>query len=160
MNPLEIKKRKTIIYIHRKRVDLINSILSNKFSLSRTLSKTYSKFLFLLETSFERNQQFIFTNDIFYYEGFSKKSVLRCMKFLKDNNIITVHTPIIKNQKYSTIRRDKSTFISLNLDFPEETYSGRQYVIFEYDASPFESNSVFSKISFQLGIFSSPFIFS
>ena len=133
MNPLEIKKRKTIIYIHRKRVDLINSILSNKFSLSRTLSKTYSKFLFLLETSFERNQQFIFTNDIFYYEGFSKKSVLRCMKFLKDNNIITVHTPIIKNQKYSTIRRDKSTFISLNLDFPEETYSGRQYVIFEYE---------------------------
>ena len=53
------------------------------------------------------------------------------MKFLKDNNIITVHTPIIKNQKYNTIRRDKSTFVSLNLDFPEETYSG-QYVVFEY----------------------------
>ena len=82
MNPLILKKRKTIIYIHRKRVDLINSILTNKFYLSRTLSKTYSKFLFLLETSFERNQQFIFTNDIFYYDGFSKKSVLRCMKFL------------------------------------------------------------------------------
>lgn len=133
MNPLAIKKRKTIIYIHRKRVDLINSILSNKFSLSRTLSKTYCKLIFLLETVYERNVQFSFTNDIFYHKGFTHTPCAKAFKFLKDNGIISVHTPFVKNQKYNTIRRDKSTFISLNLDFPEETYSGKKYVVFEYE---------------------------
>lgn len=131
MNTISLFKRKSKNYIHKKRIDLLQSMFMNKYSLSRTVAASYSKFVFQLETIFERNQQFVFTNDIFYYDGFSKKSVLRCMKFLKDNNIITVHTPIIKNQKYNTIRRDKSTFVSLNLDFPEETYSG-QYVVFEY----------------------------
>lgn len=133
MNLLEIKKRKTIIYIHRKRVNLISSILTNKFSLSRALSKKYCKLIFLLESVYERNMQFSFTNDIFCHKGFTHTPCAKAFKFLKDNNIITVHTPIIKNQKYNTIRRDKSTFVSLNLDFPEETYSGRQYVIFEYE---------------------------
>lgn len=132
MNLLKIKKHKTKISIHKKRVDLLNSILTNKFSLSRTLSNTYSKILFLLETVFERNNQFTFTNDVFYYKGFSRNTCINCMKFLKDNNVITVYTPLIKNYKTNAIRRDKSTFVSLNLDFPEETYSGT-YVTFEYE---------------------------
>ena len=133
MNTISLFKRKSKNYIHKKRIDLLQSIFMNKYSLSRTVAASYSKFVFQLETIFERNSQFVFTNDIFYYEGFTHTTCAKCMKFLKDNNIITVHTPIIKNQKYNTIRRDKSTFVSLNLDFPEETYSGRQYVIFEYE---------------------------
>ena len=131
MNTISLFKRKSKNYIHKKRIDLLQSMFMNKYSLSRTVAASYSKFVFQLETIFERNPQFVFTNDIFYYEGFTHTTCAKCMKFLKDNNIITVHTPLVKNYKYNTIRRDKSTFISLNLNFPEETYSGK-YVVFEY----------------------------
>lgn len=132
MNPLELKKHKTKIYIHKKRIDLLNSILMNKYSLSSTLAKSYSKFLFLLETVYEINHQFVFTNDNFYHKGFTHTPCAKCLKFLKDNNIITVHTPLVKNYKYDIVRRDKSTFVSLNLDFPEDMYSG-SLVKLEYE---------------------------